>query len=247
MMHILFIDESGTPPSPDQKKNTPYFVLGGVIIPEQLWHDVKDDLDKIKNKYSIQGEIKWRFFAPNGKKENTLSALTPCEKESLRSELYSVLNKYKSIKTICVITDIQKAYNLKYVKSADDIYWLSYKRITERFQYYLQDISKVDRQKINGIVICDHRGPQDDKRLREVHAKLLDSKNPHYSSYLNLIEGVFIAPSHLSVGIQFADMVAGGMLRKTKDDDRFFLQFKETLRTSNKGKIEGYGLVKFPK
>ena len=246
-MHILFIDESGTPPPPDKTEATPYFVLGGVIIPEHLWRKVKNDLDTIKDKYSIQGEIKWRFFSPDQRRKNTLSGLVVSEKESLRSELYSVLNKYKSIKTICVITDIQKAYNQSYVKSADDIYWLSYKQITERFQYYLQDISKVAGQKINGIVICDHRGPQDDRRLQELHAKLLDSNNRNYSTYSNLIEGVFIAPSHLSVGIQFADMVAGGMLRKTKNDDRFFLKFKETLRTSDTGKVEGFGLVKFPK
>mgnify|MGYP000968965173 FL=1 len=63
-----------------------------------------------------------------------------------------------------------------------------------------------------------------------------------------MIEGLFIAPSHLSVGIQFADMVAGAVFRAYKTDDkRFANQIRESFRASSGGKIEGYGLVKFPK
>lgn len=63
-----------------------------------------------------------------------------------------------------------------------------------------------------------------------------------------MIEGLFIAPSHLSVGIQFADMVAGAVLRAFRaQDKRFAAQTKPAFRTSPKGKIDGDGLVKFPK
>ena len=41
---------------------------------------------------------------------------------------------------------------------------------------------------------------------------ITDKEN--YSQFNNLIEGLFIAPSHLSVGIQFADLVAGAIFRK---------------------------------
>lgn len=147
-----------------------------------------------------------------------------------------------------VVVNPNAAYLLNYINSADDLYWYAYKTLTERFQYYLQDVSRISGQRINGIVVCDHRAPKDDKRLQELHAKLLTGNHMASSSYENLVEGVFIAPSHLSVGIQFADMVAGAVLRKFRaNDSRFFDQMVDTIRTSDRGIREGYGLITFPK
>ena len=68
------------------------------------------------------------------------------------------------------------------------------------------------------------------------------------SNYANLIEGLFIAPSHYSVGIQFADLVAGAVYRRVEANDaRFFDVIKPLIRTGTNGKIEGYGIVKIPK
>jgi hypothetical protein len=249
-MQMLFIDESGTSPAPDKASKDPWFVLGGVIIPDDFWHRVKSDLEAIKRKFSITGEIKWRFFAPQkkGAKPHSLDHLSGLEKESLRTDLYAILRKYKSIKTIAVVTDTAYAYHQSYINTPDDLYWYTYKQITERFQYYLQDISRISGQKINGIIICDHRAPKDDQRLQELHSKLLLGHHNAYSSYSHLIEGLFIAPSHFSVGIQFADLVAGAVLRKFKaKDDRFYQQIVDTFRKSEYGKVEGYSLVQFSK
>ena len=247
-MQILFVDESGSPPPIDKINDSPFFVLGGVIIPDDFWHRVKSDLDFIRKKYKIIGEIKWRYFAPHHKSVHSLNHLSVHQKEDLRSEMYNIINKYKSVKTICIVTDIKKAYSLDYIKNENDLYWFSYKQLTERFQYYLQDISRISGQKINGIIVCDHRAPKDDKRLQELHGKLLLGLHNAASSYKNLVEGVFISPSHLSIGIQFADMVAGAVLRNFgKNDPRFFDKIKETFRKSENGKIEGYGVIKFPR
>ena len=249
-MQILFIDESGATLPKNKNEESPFFVLGGVIIPEEFWHKIKADLERVKKKFKIIGEIKWRHFAPHNKelKKHSLYHLTPEEKEVVRSSLFRILRQYKSIKTLCVVTEVNKAYNLEKIKTSNDVYWNSYKQIIERFNYYLQDISQIAGQKINGIVVCDHRSPNDDKRLQELHASLLTNGEEINFSHDSLIEGVFIAPSHLSVGIQFADLVAGAILRFVKsNDDRFFKQFSTTLRTSESGNIEGYGLVRFPK
>jgi hypothetical protein len=248
-MQILFIDESGTPPAPAKVQNDPWFVLGGVVIPDDFWHKAKTDLEIIKKRHSVIGEIKWRFFAPQKPeaKPHSLSHLSAADKEKLRSDLYAILRKYKSIKTIAVVTDTAHAYRQSHINTPDDLYWYTYKQITERFQYYLQDISRISGQKINGIIVCDHRAPKDDQRLQELHSKLLLGHHNAHSSYSHLIEGVFIAPSHFSVGIQFADLIAGAVLRKFKGDDRFYQQMHDTLRKSEHGKVEGYGLVQFPK
>jgi hypothetical protein len=45
-----------------------------------------------------------------------------------------------------------------------------------------------------------------------------------------MIEGLFIAPSHLSVGIQFANMVAGAVFCAFRaQDKRFAVQIKPAL------------------
>jgi hypothetical protein len=223
--------------------------LGGIVIPEDIWAKLAADLARLKAQYAIDGEIKWRYFAPDrGGKPHALSHLSAVERESLRTQLYQAVGKYKSVRLICVVSNTERAYGQPYIKTADDIYWYSYKQLTERFQYYLQDLERTVGQKLNGIVVCDHRGPKDDARLRELHHKLLNSDKGTISSYGNMVEGLFIAPSHLSVGIQFADMVAGAVFRVYKaNDKRYAEQIKASFRTSPVGKVEGYGLVKFPK
>lgn len=65
-----------------------------------------------------------------------------------------------------------------------------------------------------------------------------NSKNDQ-SSYKNLIEGVFIAPSHFSVGIQFADLIAGAVYRKfERQDNKFFDMIYPLFRRNKDGKIE---------
>lgn len=248
-MHILFVDESGSAPEPDKAALQPFFVLGGIVIPEDIWAKMATDLARLKAHYGISGEIKWRNFAPDkGGKAHALSHLSAEQKDQLRVQLYEVIRRYKSVRLICVVANTVKAFELGYVNSANDLYWYSYKMLTERFQYYLQDLERVVGQKLNGMVVCDHRGPKDDERLRELHHKLVNGKGGVISSYGNMVEGLFIAPSHLSVGIQFADMVAGAVFRAFKAQDaRFADQIKESFRASPSGVMEGFGLVKFPK
>jgi len=249
-MHFLFIDESGSPPPPAKAAETPFFVLGGVVIPEDVWTRLNTNLSRIKKKFAVRGEIKWRYFAPQkfGGKAHSLSHLDDSQKEELRSALYAALTSYKSVRLICVVCDTASAYRFNYVNNADDLYWYCYKQITERFQYYLQDLERAVGQKLHGIIVCDHRAPKDDERLRELHHKLMTSQEWHTSAYDRIIEGVFIAPSHLSVGIQFADMVAGAVYRYySASDKRFIGQIEGAFRQSPTGKVEGYGLVFFPR
>lgn len=255
-MHLLFIDESDTPPNQTSFSNNPIFVLGGIVISEDCWGKMANDLAKLKKEYKISGEIKWRYFAPphpdQRPKAHSLSHLDYPEKERVRTAIYSIIRAYKSNKLICIVVNAEKAYTSKgkqYIKDADDLYEIAYKQVMERFQYHLQDMQREVGTVMNGIIVCDNRAPKSDDRLRELHAKLLENGKSSYSRYNNLVEGLFIVPSHLSVGIQFADMVAGAVYRKARrDDDRFFSQIKESLRKNPKtGSIEGYGLIRWPK
>lgn len=246
-MHLFFLDESGTIVA-ENKKHSKYFVIGGVIIPEIHWKEIYKKLRDLKKQYHITSEIKWRFFSPhNNELENGLKHLSFDERNLVRNKLYEIITSYKSIKIISTVTNVEDAYKLPYINNKEDLYWYSYKQAVERFQYYLQDLSRESGADFNGLVIIDNRLSCDDNRLRNLHHKLMIVDRENYSNFNNLIEGLFIAPSHLSVGIQFADIVAGAIFRKyEKDDDKYYEQIKNSIRNKN-GNILGYGIVKFPK
>lgn len=248
-MYMLFIDESGNP-APPNKRNEEYFVLGGLIIHEDDWHQISRDFREVKDDYGIEGEIKWRFFNPkDNRSENSLSHLPPDERHAVREDLYEILKSFDDVTVISVISHIPSAYANRHTDNDVKLYHAAYKALSERFQYFLQDSSRVAGFKINGIIICDQqRTGVDDERLRKLHQTLTTEFSYTSSHYANVVECLLLAPSHYSVGIQLADIVAGAIYRKcNSDDDRFFSRISPLIRKSESGKIEGYGMVRLPR
>jgi len=247
-MHIFFIDESGTPPGAGKLLDK-YFVIGGLIIPDSVWHKVKDALLGMKARRKIAGEIKWRYFAPNNDDaSNPMRNMDQQVRNEIRAEMYQIICSVKSIKSMACVACIEAAYAMPSVADRDDLYHLTYKPLSERFQYHLQDLSRVVGRIETGIIVADHRGVKDDERFRTAHEQLLSSGTEFTSRYPNLVESLFFQPSDLSVGIQLADMVAGAVWRKFEKADNYWYDALEpSLRKSPKGVVDGYGIVKFPK
>src|SRR5688572_2912352 len=111
-MHILFADESGTPPHPGQTTQK-YFVIGGIIVPETVWHRLRDAILGMKIRRKIRGELKWRFFSPNnGDADNPMKALSQDERDQIRTEIYGTIIKETSIKTLAAVCSIEAAYKM---------------------------------------------------------------------------------------------------------------------------------------
>src|SRR4051794_32695676 len=205
-MHLLFLDESGTPP-PRPKRDQRYFVMAGVAIPADGWKVLERRFAGVKVRYHIRGEIKWRYFSPTNKDDkNPLKRLSVDVRDEIRVEIYNALLNEASVCIISSIVSIEAAYSMHSVSGAFDIYGLAYKTVTERFQYHLQDLSKEIGHTQYGIIVCDHRGQNDDRMLRAHHQKLVHAKSSFFSQYDNVVESIFLTPSHLSIGIQMADL-----------------------------------------
>lgn len=248
-MHLLFLDESGTAPGPCKNKHK-YFVIAGLAIPEGQWHHLNDSLLGMKTRRGLRGELKWRYFAPgNNENANPMLGLPQAERNTIREEIYTkIIGPSRSIKAIACVCCVEAAYTLSTIKNSADLYAGTYKPVSERFQYYLQDMSRIVGRQEYGIIVADHRGIGDDNRLRDDHEKMVEGKGSHTSKYRNIIESLFLQPSHLSVGIQLADMIAGAVWRKfEKNDNRWYDLIKNVFRCSPKGQIEGFGVTKFPK
>lgn len=249
-MYLCFIDESRTPPNPNQRGRARYFVIAGVIIHEAQWHGIASEFKALKAKpeFNVSGEIKWRYFGPTNQDDaNPVRHLDQVARDRFRDAMYAILVRRKAVKIICCVTDCQEAYLLPYVRSQEDLYHFTYKGVSERFQYYLQDMGRTVGAEQLGLMVADHRGKSQDERLRERHHALVDEAAPQFSTYANYVETLFLTPSHHSVGIQFADMVAGAIGRRfNSDESRFFDEIEPAFRRSPAGKVDGFGIVKFP-
>jgi len=77
---------------------------------------------------------------------------------------------------------------------------------------------------------------------------MVEGENAFVSNYKNFVECIFLTPSHMSIGVQMADMVAGAIGRHfNQGDSTFFDAIRQSFRAKSNGDIDGYGLVKFPK
>jgi hypothetical protein len=247
-MHFLFLDESGELRKPNNSSEQ-YFVVGGITIPASQWHQIQRELVGIKKSYKVDGELKWRFFGNKGKK-HPLGHLDVISRDNLRTDMFGLINRYQSLKIICCVTNLNNAYSKHYINDIDNLYYHTYKPVTERFQYYLQDLSRAVGKTETGLIVCDQQSTGNkERRLRDLHQKLLDVGGSYTAKYENMVEGLMLAPSHHSVGIQLADLVVGAVGRYyNSGDERWFSHLESSWRKNpNTGKKEGWGLVQFPK
>lgn len=245
-MYLLFVDESGTPPKPGAKG---YFVMAGLIIPEDCWPGLRDKLNGLKRASGYHGEVKWRYFAPNNDDVcNPMKDWEVQRRNEFRSGVFAIISGTKSCRIVACVSETPAAYGLGNVNSQEDLYFRTYKPVTERFQYYLQDIARESGRDSYGLIVADHRGRGEDERMRLQHERLIRETGQYTSNYPNFIEGLFFSPSHMSVGIQLVDMVAGAIWRaQTHGDMKWFEAIRPSFRASGTGKIDGFGLSRFPK
>lgn len=245
---MLFLDESGTPPSPNAHRSNNFFVIGGLVIPEHLWHRVRDGLLGTKLRFGVRGEVKWRYFAPeNTDAANPMREMASTKRYELRSAIFQLLRDIGGLTALACITSTSEVYGRGIVADRDALYEATYRQVSERFQYHLRDVSKQRGERQLGMIVCDHRSVHDDARLRNHHEELLLARTKRQGTYPDLVEGLFLQSSHLSVGIQLADMIAGAVWRKyEKNDARWFEEIKPIFRR-RAGLIDGAGLVRFPK
>lgn len=242
-MHLCFVDESGTPTKPG-KESPRYFVIAGLIVPEERWHGMRKKLIGLKVQKHYHGELKWRFFAPNNNNDdNPMRQWDMEQKNEFRAAAFRLITEQKSVKVVCGVCDGPLAYTLGNVNEQENIYFRTYKTVTERFQYFLQDVSRASGRFTSGIIVSDHRNRGDDTRMREQHERLIREAGNFTSTYGNFVKSIFLSPSHMSIGIQLSDMVAGAVWRWFEHSDAKWLDhIRPSFRCSSAGVVDGWGL-----
>ena len=128
-VHIFFIDESGTPPGLGKGRDK-YFVIGGLVIPESVWHGIRNAVTGMKARRQLHGEIKWRYFAPNDDPRNPMRGWPQDKKNEVREELYQIICSVKSIKSMACVACIESAYQMPSIADRDDLYHYTYKPLS---------------------------------------------------------------------------------------------------------------------
>ena len=132
--------------------------MAGLVIPDDRWMGMHEKLSGLKRAASYHGEVKWRFFAPkNDDPENPMAGWVQEKRNDFRERVFAIITETKSCRIIACISESPTAYELGNVNSQDDLYFRTYKPITERFQYLLQDITRTSGRDSFGLIVADHR------------------------------------------------------------------------------------------
>jgi hypothetical protein len=131
----------------------------------------------------------------------------------------------------------------RFLARPEDAYATGLIFLAERFQKLLETDDDV------GAIVVDSRHREDDTRLRRFYADLTDEGSP-YSRLDRLVEGLFLGPSHFSIGLQCADLVVAvtAAAERGAGDARRWLRglLPRFARHPATGELDGVGLKRFP-
>ncbi len=232
-VHLLFLDESGTP-------HQPLFVLGGVAIPAERWSELRAGWGRLTsaNGRPADAEVKWTNVKRNGHLAGSLAdLLVQCGATAFVVELHTAQGRRVAPELFA---------------SPEEAYATALMFIAERFQRFLDDRDSY------GAIVLDQREGTQDERLRRVSRRLADDGTP-FTSLERIVDPVLLSPSHHTLGIQAADLVVGSALALSRaggpgiSPERVNLarRLHERLlpcfaRHPHTGKIEGVGIKRFP-
>lgn len=184
-MHLLFLDESG------QLAEKKSFALGGIALRDSDWPLLRDAWHKTlaAHEWPADREIKWHGI----RKGEVPPALADAVVATLAA---APVTCYVSLLEI----ELGRRDAPEFFATDEDTYATGLMFLAERFQHLLAAEDDL------GLIVIDSRFREDDARLRRFFADLTRDGTP-YSKLDRLVEGLFLGPSHYSIGLQCADLV----------------------------------------
>lgn len=237
----FFIDESNIPRFDKIEPSSPYFIMGGCLVQEHDLQKISQDLETFaKNEFpDLVSLPDFKLHASdmfnargNFSGKNKLELNEKCEK------FIELILKFP---VEMVSTGIQKQKLVeKYKEKTYDPYNLAFLYSCERFENFLEE-KKIDM----GKVFLETRGPGLDKKYGEGLDRFLQM-GPVYKRIRRVSRPVF-TKSTISSPLQISDFVCYSIHKMlNKSEPRLFEKLKPKFRNQN-GKVEGFGLVIFPK
>jgi hypothetical protein len=231
-MRLLFLDESG------RLDQGGVFALGGIVVRDRDWPDLRQlwqgTLDAAG--WPLESEVKWHGIR------------TGHVPPALADAVFGALARAPVTCYVALLDlDLGPAAfppaDHVYFRSPEDTYATALMFLAERFQHLLAAEDDL------GLIVVDSRFREDDRRLRRFFHDLTEGGTP-YMRLSRIVEGLFLGPSHYSIGLQCADLVVAA----TAGAERGIGQARGYLRQLEPrfavhpatGALEGVGLKRFP-
>jgi hypothetical protein len=227
-VHLLFLDESG------QLSQRRFFALGGVALRDRDWHALRRLWQPTLTAHSwpADREVKWHGI-------RTGEVPPP-----LADAIIEILGR-APLRCYVTLLDIELGQTAEpdFFVTEEDTYATGLMFLAERFQLLLRDVDDV------GMIIVDSRFREDDARLRRFFADLTQDGTP-YSRLDRIIEGLFLGPSHYSIGLQCADLVCAITAAAERGNGQARGYLKTLLPRfathPATGELDGVGVKRFP-
>ena len=227
-MHLLFLDESG------QLSERRFFAIGGVALRDRDWHALRDlwQATLAEQSWPAGREVKWHGIRTG--------EVPPALADAIVSALArSPVSCYVSLLDI----ELGATATPEFFANDEDTYATGLMFLAERFQLLLEAADDV------GMIVVDSRFREDDARLRRFFADLTKDGSP-YSRLDRIVEGLFLGPSHYSIGLQCADLICAITAAAERGNGQARGYLKTLLPRfathPATGKLEGVGIKRFP-
>lgn len=227
-MYLLFVDESGEPGGRS-------FTLGGAAIRMDDWHVVHERWEALRtaSSWPPDREIKWHRIK--------IGDVPP----AMADALFDMLAGAPMTCFAVVIKPLAaRKASPEHFGSDEDVYAEALTYLAERYQRFLA------RADAYGSIVLDSRNTELDERLRRFFEALRRDGTP-YLGLERIVDALLLGPSHHSLGLQVADLVAGvarGQDEGQGDASRWFKALRPRFATHpDTGALEGVGLVRYPR
>lgn len=237
-MRLYFFDDSGIRTADTDR---PHFILAGFGIDADEYGSLQREVSRTARAFGVNlsypTELKANHGGRVGKypEKNHLyrAGLTRLhERKALLLSVLNLLRSFESVKAIAVVSN-NAGYlpkKQRVVENESDVMTDSMKLVMERVEMDLQD------HKTQGIVFLDEeRGSE--PRLRDVFRTGTD-----FVKRKRVFETVASLPSEESIGIQMADLIAGGIGGWANSADPAYARYIWPIFRQYKGNIHGAGL-----
>jgi hypothetical protein len=226
-MRLLFLDESG------RIGEDGLFALGGVAVRADDWRALRAGwLAPLEaHGWDPANEVKWHGirtgYVPPAFADAVVDALA-------RAPFTAYVT----------LLDLEAGAELtEFFGSAERTYGTALMFVSERFHHLL------DAEDELGLIVADSRHREEDQSLRRYFGALTETGTP-YMRLDRIVEGLFLGPSHLSVGLQCADLVVSITAAAERGNAQARGYLKKLLPRfathPATGELDGVGIKRFP-
>jgi hypothetical protein len=231
-MHLLFLDESG------KLDQGGLFALGGIAVRDRDWLELRERWQETlrSHRWPLDREVKWHGI----RKGEVPDALADAVFATLAEAPFIA---YVAVMDLDAGPEVFPPAEHAFFRSAEDVYATALMFLAERFQHLLAEEDDF------GIIVIDSRFKEQDARLRRFFGDLAEEGTP-YMKLGRIVEGLFLGPSHYSIGLQCADLVVAATAAGERGVGQGSGYVKKLLprfaRHPATGELDGVGLKRFP-